>query len=235
MGGRGYFVAGLATVLSCFAAWRPALAQSPASSLQRKVAVAVARDLQFDSEGQASRLQILAPPAMSPPARADLHVVLVRAGFSPGSWLVRMACAARSDCLPFHVVLRSTSSERLQSGCSTGGAGLQAHVPEQQEKSLQPLRSMTSVAEAGNCGGGLKVGLKARTTHTTGYTNPGTDLLARSGDRMLLVEERPGMRLQAKVVCLESGVLGDAIHVRNLATHRVLLATIAGKNEVRVE
>ncbi len=43
------------------------------------------------------------------------------------------------------------------------------------------------------------------------------------------------MRLQARVVCLESGALGDAIRVRNLATHRVLLATVAGKDEVRVE
>ena len=54
--------------------------------------------------------------------------------------------------------------------------------------------------------------------------------LAHSGDHMLLVEERPGMRLQARVVCLESGALGDAIRVRNLATHRVLLATVAGKD-----
>ncbi len=43
------------------------------------------------------------------------------------------------------------------------------------------------------------------------------------------------MRLQAKVVCLQSGALGDAIRVRNLATHRVLLATVTGKAEVRVE
>ena len=71
----------------------------------------MARDLQFNSDEQASQLQILAPPAMSLPAGAKLHVVSVRAGFSPGSWLVRMDCTARSDCLPFHVMLRSTGPE----------------------------------------------------------------------------------------------------------------------------
>ena len=198
MGRTGHLVGGLAMVLACFAAWRPAMAQSPSSSLQRKVAAAVARDLQFGSEQQGGQLQILAPPAMSPPAGAKLHVVSVRAGFSPGSWLVRMACTARSDCLPFHVMLRST------------GAEVRNPVGDPLSAAVQPRNSPARVKQ-------VRVPL------------------ARSGDRMLLVEERPGLRLQARVVCLESGALGDVIRVRNLATHRVLLATIAGKDEVRVE
>ena len=235
MGRTGYFVVPLTMALSCIAAGRPASAQSAASPLQRKVATALARDLQFGSEVEGSRLKILAPPAMSLPERVKLHVVSVRPGFSPQSWLVRMDCAERSDCIPFHVVLRSTAAEQLQSGCSTGSAGLKAHAQVQEEKSLQPLRLTTSAAEPRNCVGGPNAGLKARTTRANGYTNSGTTPLARSGDRMLLVEQRPGMRLQARVVCLESGALGDAIRVRNLATHRVLLATVAGKDEVRVE
>jgi len=59
--------------------------------------------------------------------------------------------------------------------------------------------------------------------------------LARAGDRVLLVEELPGMRLKVGAICLQSGGLGDAIKVRNLATHRVLMATITGKNEIRVQ
>ena len=43
------------------------------------------------------------------------------------------------------------------------------------------------------------------------------------------------MRLKVMAVCLQSGGLGDQIRVRNLATQRVLLATVAGKNLVRVE
>ena len=60
-------------------------------------------------------------------------------------------------------------------------------------------------------------------------------LLARSGDHVQLVEELAGLRLQVKVVCLQSGALGERIRVQNPATHRVLLATIAGKDLVRVE
>jgi hypothetical protein len=199
MGRTGFFQTLLAMALSCFMAGLPALAQSTASSLQRKVASAVARDLHLVGEDETGHLQVLAPPAMSLPARAELHVVSVRPGFSPESWLVRVDCAARSDCLPFHVVLLSPSTGvRNRAGDERLRAAVQARDASTQTKQVRAP-------------------------------------LARSGDRMRLVEERPGMRLQARVVCLESGALGDAIRVRNLATHRVLLATVAGKDEVRVE
>ena len=45
----------------------------------------------------------------------------------------------------------------------------------------------------------------------------------------------PGCGCRSRWSVCESGGLGDEIRVRNLATHRVLLATIAGKNLVRVE
>jgi flagellar basal body P-ring formation chaperone FlgA len=199
MGRTGYFVKLWAMAMSCFVTGLPALAQSTTFSLQRKVVAAVARDLHFDSEDPTIQVQILAPATMSLPARVELHVVSVRAGFSPGSWLLRMDCAARHDCMPFHVVLRLASAEL---------------------RNLAGVDRLNAAAQPQDW-----------STHIRQVHAP----LARSGDRMLLVEERPGMRLQARVVCLESGALGDAIRVRNLATHRVLLATIAGKDEVRVE
>jgi hypothetical protein len=199
--GRIRRVAVLAVVmLWCCAGW-PAWAQSPTSSLQHKVAAVLTRDLQVDLDERASELRILVPPGMSLPADAKLRVVSVRPGFSAGSWLVRVDCSARTDCLPFHVVLHATA---LDANERTGTARMHASAGQSLPKSTSSLRQVSSP-------------------------------LARSGDRMLLVEQRPGMRLQARVVCLESGALGDAIRVRNLATHRVLLATVVGKAEVRVE
>jgi hypothetical protein len=198
MGGTGHFIAMWAMILACLATGRPALAQEPGSPLQRKVAATIARDLQFGGANQSSQLKILAPAAMSLSARSELHVVWVRPGFSPGSWLVRMDCAARSDCLPFYVVLRAAEP------------GLRQAAPDPLSTASQPRNSSAGVRQV---------------------NTP----LAHSGDHMLLVEARPGMRLQARVVCLQSGGLGDAIRVRNLATHRVLLATVTGKDEMRVE
>lgn len=186
-----YFVAPWAMLLSCLAAGQAASAPEAKVSLQQKVAVAVARDLRLAADDPLSRLQILAPPGMSLPDSAELHVIWVRAGFARGTRLLRLGCAARSDCMAFHVLLRATP--------------LQVRKP--------------ATAEA----------LPA--TGTRQIVAP----LAHSGDRMFLVEDRPGMRLQARVVCLQTGALGDLIRVRNLASHRVLLATIASKDEVRVE
>ena len=60
-------------------------------------------------------------------------------------------------------------------------------------------------------------------------------LLEHSGDRVEVIEELSGMQLKTRAVCLQSGSLGDRIRVRTLATHRVLLATVAGDKLVRVE
>jgi hypothetical protein len=183
------------------AAERPALAPTGPSALHQKIAEAVARDVQVEPSGEslASRLQALDGLLSLPPA-AELHVTSVHAGYSPGTWLLRIDCSWRSDCLPFHAILRSpTASLRGQSA-----AALPAQVANQPSElpgKPKPLRSP----------------------------------LARSGDHVLLVEERSGMRLQVPAVCLQSGGLGDEIRVQNLATRRVLLATVAGKNLVRVQ
>ena len=193
----------LSGVERCRSAELPVREQASSSALQRKVAAAVARDLQSGliSESSGSNLQVLSPP-LSVPAGAELHVTSVRVGYSPGSWLLRMDCSSRRDCLPFHVVLHSPA----------------ANLPE------GLVASLTTSASGQNQGSRPKVQPRQ-------LRSP----VARSGDHVLLVEERSGMRLKVTAVCLESGGLGDEIRVRNLATQRVLLATVEGKDLVRVE
>jgi hypothetical protein len=195
-------LAGLGQITMCSAAERPALAPVSASALQQKVAAAIARDLQSDTADATtgSSLQVLAP-SLSVPPDSELHVVSVRAGYSPGSWLLRMDCSSRRDCLPFHVVLYSpaTSVRNPRYG------NIVKALPQANDHTFAIKPSLSRPP------------------------------LTRSGDHVLLVEERPGMRLRVTAVCLESGTLGDEIRVRNLATHRVLMATIASKDQVRVE
>ena len=168
------------------------------SSLRDQVAAAVARDLRSGLTGETdgSNLQVLNPSLSLPPS-SHLHVASVRAGYSPGSWLLRLDCSSRRDCLPFHVLLRASATD-LRGNL---GAGLTAKLPGK--------------------GGPGQMQPKSPVAH--------------SGDHVLLVEERSGLRLKVMAVCLQSGGLGDEIRVRNLATHRVLLATVAGKDLVRVE
>jgi hypothetical protein len=59
--------------------------------------------------------------------------------------------------------------------------------------------------------------------------------LAHRGDEVELIEEFPGMRLRASVVCLDSGALGDRIRVENRSTHRIVVARVAGPEVVKVE
>ena len=193
----------LSGVERCRSAELPVRKLASSSALQRKVAAAVARDLQSGliSESSGSNLQVLSPP-LSVPAGAELHVTSVRVGYSPGSWLLRMDCSSRRDCLPFHVILHSPAAS-LRDG---SGTDLAVHGSAQEQSTRPAVKSKQ-------------------------LRSP----LARSGDHVLLVEERSGMRLKVTAVCLESGGLGDEIRVRNLATRRVLLATVAGKDLVRVE
>jgi Chaperone for flagella basal body P-ring formation len=174
------------------------VAPASISALRDKVAAAVARDVpsSLAATPDVGNLQVL-DPSLSLPSDADLHVTSVRAGYPPGSWLLRVECASRRDCLPFHVVLRTTRAGLRESS----GTGLPATESRNGLPSQPQLKS----------------------------------LVARSGDHVLLVEERSGLRLKVAVVCLQSGGLGDQIRVRNLATQRVVVATVARKNLVRVE
>ncbi len=175
----------------------------PGSALRDQVAAAVARDLEsrFAVAPDPGDLRIL-DSRLSVPSNSELHVASVRVGNSPGSWMLRMECASRRDCLPFHVVLRMPVAgprEDLSARRRTSASEL-----------LQPA---------------------VRKTNPKQLRSP----VARSGDHVLLVEERSGLRIKVTAVCLESGGLGDQIRVRNLASKRVLLAMVAGKDLVRVE
>jgi hypothetical protein len=185
------------------AAARPAPALSDAMAVQQQAAAAVARGLRTDASPEQieSNLRLLgSPPSL--PSGSTLRLVSAKAGFTPGSWLLRLDCSSRRDCLPFYAVL------------GPGDADANVANPQDSKRSWPGLT------------GALKPPARA---------GPRTAPVARSGDRVSLVEELSGMRLQVKVVCLQSGGLGDRIRVQNLATHRVLLATIAGKDLVRVE
>ena len=57
----------------------------------------------------------------------------------------------------------------------------------------------------------------------------------RAGDRVEILEELSGSRLRTGGVRLQPGSIGDRIRVRTLSTHRVLVATVATPNLVKVE
>ena len=59
--------------------------------------------------------------------------------------------------------------------------------------------------------------------------------LARAGDRVEIVEQLSGLNLHTRGVCLQAGSLGERIRVRTLSNHRVLVATVAAPNLVKVE
>lgn len=180
---------------------RPGAALSDATSVQRQAAAAVVRGLRIDASPERieRNLELLgSPPSL--PSGSALHLVSAKAGFTSDTWLLRLDCSLRRDCLPFYAVLRTTE------------------------------------IGAGNPPGGKSISLGLAVASQP-HSRPGPPVapVARSGDQVSLVEELSGMRLQVKAVCLQSGGLGDRIRVQNLATHRVLLATVAGKNLVRVE
>jgi hypothetical protein len=77
------------------------------SPIQQQAAEAVIRDLGIDSDSALveQNLKVLAPYT-SLPTGAAIKVVSARAGYSAGTWVLRLDCVSRRDCLPFHAVLR---------------------------------------------------------------------------------------------------------------------------------
>lgn len=186
----------LLLVLVWLAMAQSAVALPNPSPIQQQAAAAVVRDLRLDSSsGEVEqKLQVLAP-FTSLPAGATVHVVSARQGFGAGTWLLRLDCDSRRECLPFHAVLRTAQFDQPPS---------RLHQP------------------AGFRGSPEALGV-SRTP------------LVRSGNAVELVEQLPGVRLRVHVVCLQSGGLGDRIRVENRETHRVVSATVAGRDLVRVE
>ena len=148
----------------------------------------------FQQRRVEQKLQVLAP-FTALPAGATVHVVSARQGFGAGTWLLRLDCDSRRECLPFHAVLRTAQFDQPPSRLHQP-AGFRGS-PETRGVSRTPL--------------------------------------VRSGNAVELVEQLPGVRLRVHVVCLQSGGLGDRIRVENRETHRVISATVAGRDLVRVE
>ncbi len=197
-------MAGL-TLLSLVA--RPSPAQLASAALQARVAQAVVRDLHLANatpQDVQSELQIL--PSLSLPAEAEIEVVSVQHGAGEDTWMLRMDCRPRRDCLPFHVALHSSI---LCISLPRGRDDCPVHSPQH--------------AQAASLNTGIP------------HKAAGPPPLVRPGDRALLVEDRFGMRFTAKALCLQGGSLGDVIHVRNLATQRILVGIVAGRALVRVE
>jgi len=65
--------------------------------------------------------------------------------------------------------------------------------------------------------------------------NPPAKPLVRAGDRVEIVEQLSGMNLRSRGVCLQAGSIGNRIRVSTLTNHRIVLATIATANLVKVE
>jgi len=59
--------------------------------------------------------------------------------------------------------------------------------------------------------------------------------VVRAGQRVRLAEEVSGMRLSVTAVCLQAGVVGQRIRVRNLSSGRVVLARVRAAGQVVVE
>lgn len=171
------------------------------TGLRQRVTAAIAADVTSAGRERPmiGELEIL-PRGLQLPEHAKLRAVSSQPGFEPETWLIRMDCIERRDCLPFHVLVHSAAREFAR------------------------LDNRTAPSSASSF------------DHRSAKLHGNDPLaLAHSGDHVVVVQELPGMRLQARAVCLQSGRLGDTILVRNLTSHRVLLATIAGKTEVRVE
>jgi len=75
---------------------------------------------------------------------------------------------------------------------------------------------------------------QSKSREATEHGPNGGALQQRSGDHVEVVEEISGLHFKTKGVCLQGGSEGERIRVRNLSTHRVLLAVITGKDVVRV-
>lgn len=83
-------------------------------------------------------------------------------------------------------------------------------------------------------------GTKLPALHQSGFVaspsgnHPAKPLL-HAGDRVEIVEQLSGMNLRSRGVCLQAGSIGNRIRVSTLTNHRIVLATIATANLVKVE
>ena len=80
-------------------------AESSGPALERQVERTVMRELQLEPQDIAG-IRLLASE-LRLPDRPHLHVANIHPGGEANTWLLRMECASRVECLPFEVVLRT--------------------------------------------------------------------------------------------------------------------------------
>lgn len=95
-------------------------AQVTDSALLARLEHTIVRDLGWKTPEPAAqlRLQVLAP-GLRLPGEARLHVAAVHPAGGANTWLLRMECSTRVECLPFEVVLQTHRSENSSIGTAS--------------------------------------------------------------------------------------------------------------------
>jgi hypothetical protein len=94
--------------------------------LQAQVARAITRDLGISLQEKSARLAVqILGAEVRVPSEARLHVAAVHAVAGGDTWLLRMACGSREECLPFEVMLRG----RTQIAVAGAGVGRASALP----------------------------------------------------------------------------------------------------------
>jgi len=161
-----------------------------------------------------------ASPPASPVEEQIATVVGRNLGCDPAGLRDKLHLLASLDALPSGATLRVVSVKR-EFAPDTWLLRLDCRSP----RDCLPFDVMLHASEAKGLAWGPGPAAKSSSSGP---------VLAHSGDRVELVAELAGVRLRVPAVCLQSGGLGDRIRVRNLATHRVLEATVAGPKLLRV-
>lgn len=177
-----------------------------AAGLQMQVAETVRSSLGLDGSTQAIAGNVrLLPVRGAISNHAEVQLMSARPGWVRGTWLLRLDCSRRRDCLPFHAVLYYAHSIP----CCSANVSTYHNVVHKSDSVRQPLES--------------------------GLRRLRPDPAVHTGEHVRVAEERSGLHLMTQAVCLESGAVGDTISVRNLSSRRLLYATVAASGLVRVE
>lgn len=132
------------------------------------------------------------------------HVLSVKREITPGTWLIRLGCNAGSHCLPFDALL---------------------HTAELDTTHFTPPVPVNP----GSIGLDRSSAREAKEKEASS-----SPPVVHQGEKVDMVLALGQVKLVVKAVCLNSGRIGDSIPVRNLSSHRLLRAEIAGPGLVRV-
>src|SRR5579884_833154 len=122
---------------------------------------------------------------------------------------LRLACEPRRDCMPFFVTARFHGSDRDLRQLGTRFIRERRAPPAQallaETREVAPVRPRKKAAP----------------------------VLTSAGSQASMTVEAPGLHIFTQVICLERGVAGQIIRVRNVESKRVLRAQVVGAGQVR--